>query len=63
MEIKIGRTFVLLLGMSLASHAPIASGDPYYTGNPYTPDPPGCVTMLQQQSELVADRAQALPGT
>lgn len=36
-------------------HAGADTADPYYTGNAFSPYPPGCVTLLSQQRELYGD--------
>lgn len=47
----------LLLGALLLGCCPALMADPYYSGNSYTPYPPGCVTLLERQAALYGDNA------
>ncbi len=44
-----------LLGLLLACFYHAALADPYYTGIPYAPYPPGCVTLPLRQTDLYGD--------
>jgi hypothetical protein len=45
-----------LLGLMLTCLCPAApAADPYFTGNPYSPYPPGCVTLPAKQIDLYGD--------
>lgn len=41
-----------LCGLLLAGYGISVLADPYYTGNPYSPYPPGCATVPEKQSSL-----------
>lgn len=43
------------LGILLACFYQAAPGDPYFNGTPYTPYPPGCVTLPLRQIDLYGD--------
>ena len=45
----------ILTLLCLAGLGQLAQADPYYTGNPYAPYPPGCITLLEKQPELYGD--------
>lgn len=40
----------ILAGLVLAGTVSATSADPYFTGNPYTPYPPGCATQIDLQA-------------
>ena len=46
-----------LCGLVLAGYSLAALSDAYYTGNPYTPYPPGCATLPALQASLYGNNA------
>ena len=46
-----------LCGLALAGYSLAAQAGTYYTGNPYTPYPPGCATLLTSQASLYGGNA------
>jgi hypothetical protein len=45
----------ILLGLIIACSSPAILANGYFTGNPYSPYPPGCITLPARQIDLYGD--------